>query len=76
MSLREERPAEEMIFASMARILLIEDHEIIRRMLCDSLKDLGHRADCVQTKAEAEQALATRIYALVIQTSCCPMDRE
>jgi DNA-binding response OmpR family regulator len=56
----------------MARVLLVEDHDGIHRMLCDALVHQGHQADCVKTKAEAEQALASNPYALVIANIVLP----
>jgi DNA-binding response OmpR family regulator len=50
----------------MARILLVEDHDIVHRMLCDAIIFEGHEADCVKTCREAEEALAHHQYALVI----------
>jgi len=56
----------------MVRVLLVEDHDGIHRMLCDALVHQGHQADCVKTKVEAELALASNVYALVIANVVLP----
>ena len=56
----------------MARVLLIEDQDIVNRMLCDALRHQGHQADCVKTKAEAERALASTSYTLIIANVVLP----
>ena len=50
----------------MARILLVEDHHVLYRMLCEAIEDAGHEAECVQTKTEAEAKLTASAYDLVI----------
>src|SRR5689334_2519310 len=39
---------------AMARILLVEDHDLVHRYLCDAILAAGHQAACVKTKDEAE----------------------
>jgi DNA-binding NtrC family response regulator len=46
--------------------LLIEDYEIVLRYLCDAVQTVGHTAHCVKTKAEAEAALSSGGFDLVI----------
>ena len=50
----------------MARILLVEDHDQVNRLLCDVIRHAGHKANCVKTKAEALAALTASRYELVI----------
>lgn len=50
----------------MARILLVEDYDLVRHILCDAIAESGHRAHCVITKEEAEASLAAGPYDLVI----------
>ena len=50
----------------MARVLLVEDHELVHRMLCDAIVAAGHTADCVRTRAETLAAIATRGYELLV----------
>jgi len=46
----------------MARILLVEDYELVLRYLCEAIHAAGHQADCVATKREAEAKLAAGRY--------------
>jgi DNA-binding response OmpR family regulator len=50
----------------MARVLLVEDHPDVHDLLCNVLRQLGHKADCVRTAALARMALAPGAYDLVI----------
>ena len=50
----------------MARILLVEDHDQVHRLLCDVARQAGHTADCVKTKTQALALLRASRYALVI----------
>ncbi len=50
----------------MARLLLVEDNAGLQHFLRDLLRQEGHRADCVSTKAAAEAALQGSRYDLVI----------
>ena len=50
----------------MGQILLVEDHEVLHRFLCDAIEQAGHEADCVKTRREAELALSSRHYDLLI----------
>lgn len=50
----------------MARVLLVEDHDQVREIVCAEIAAVGHRADCVRTKAEAEAALRRIAYDVVI----------
>jgi DNA-binding NtrC family response regulator len=50
----------------MARILLVEDHDLVHRYLCDAILAAGHQAACVKTKDEAERELATGKFDLVV----------
>jgi DNA-binding NtrC family response regulator len=50
----------------MARILLVEDHDLVHRYLCDAILAAGHQAACVKTKDEAERELASGGFDLVV----------
>ena len=50
----------------MARLLLIEDYEIVLQYLSDAVQTLGHTVQSVRTKAEAEAALSSGGFDLVI----------
>jgi len=50
----------------MARILLVEDHDLVHRYLCDAILAAGHQAACVKTKHEAERELASGNFDLVV----------
>ena len=56
----------------MARVLLVEDHDLVRRFLCDAIQQAGHEAECVGTKAEAEGALAPGSHDVVISNIRLP----
>jgi DNA-binding response OmpR family regulator len=47
----------------MARILVIEYHELVNQLLCDALDAVGHTTDAVPTKAAAEALLGPNSYA-------------
>jgi DNA-binding NtrC family response regulator len=49
----------------MARVLLIEDDDLVRDLLCEELYELGHQVDCAGTKDEAEALLRVRSHDLV-----------
>ena len=59
----------------MARLLIVDDHELVRRTLCGIVRDAGHRCHCVGTKAEALQLLAHASHALVITDVMLPDGR-
>jgi len=50
----------------MGRVLLVEDHDEVHRMLCTLIKETGHEAECVTTKREALARLAPASHHLVI----------
>lgn len=50
----------------MARVLVIEDHELVHRYLCEAVRTAGYRARCVRTKAEGEAELASGGIDLVV----------
>ena len=50
----------------MSRILLVEDHELLRSVLCEAIVQAGHEAEGVRTKADGAAALAANSYALLI----------
>ena len=56
----------------MAHILLVEDFEGVRDMLCEAIADMGHSAECVGTKAEADALLGPGSHALVITNVVLP----
>lgn len=56
----------------MARILLVEDHDLVHRLLCDAIIEAGHQADCMTTRAEALAALAPGSHHLAIVDVALP----
>jgi DNA-binding response OmpR family regulator len=48
------------------RLLLVEDNESLSRLLAIGLADAGFETDCVGTAEEAEAALATTRFAIII----------
>ena len=50
----------------MARILLVEDYDLVRTVLSDAIGAIGHSAHGVVTKEEAEAALVAGPYDLAI----------
>jgi DNA-binding response OmpR family regulator len=50
----------------MPKLLLVEDDDAVRATLCEALELEGHMADCVDSCAAAEAALAREPYALLI----------
>jgi len=59
----------------MARVLIVEDDELVRRVLCGIVRAAGHRCHCVGTKAEAIQLLAPGSHALAIADVMLPDGR-
>jgi len=56
----------------MARVLLVEDHDLVRRFLCEAIRQAGHDAECVGSKAEADKALAPGSHDLVFSDVLLP----
>jgi DNA-binding response OmpR family regulator len=56
----------------MGRILLVEDHDQLHRLLCDVIAQAGHEADCVKTEAEALSLLRPGSHHLVIADVVLP----
>jgi CheY-like chemotaxis protein len=50
----------------MGRVLLVEDHDGVHRVLCNLIEETGHEAECVKTKREALARLAPASHHLVI----------
>ena len=50
----------------MARVLLAEDYDLVRNVLCEAIAATGHDAHCVTTFEQAAAALETGPYDLVI----------
>ena len=46
--------------------MLVEDHDLVHRYLCDAILAAGHKAACVKTKDEAERELAFGNFDLVV----------
>ncbi len=44
----------------MARILLVEDNDDVREVLCQALEGAGHETECVGSLGEARAVLRTR----------------
>ena len=58
----------------MGRVLLVEDHEELQRLLAEVIRELGHEAEGVNSSREAQRRLATGSYDLVIADICLPDD--
>jgi CheY-like chemotaxis protein len=58
----------------MGRVLLVEDHEELQRLLAEVIRELGHEAEGVNSSREAQLRLATGSYDLVIADICLPAD--
>ncbi len=56
----------------MAKILLVEDVEEVRVVLCQAIEMAGHDAHCVATYGDAEGAVASGEYALVVTDARLP----
>jgi DNA-binding response OmpR family regulator len=58
----------------MARVLLVEDFDLLNSFLCEAVSQVGHdvHCDCVRTKAEAEELLKTQNYDLLISDVLLP----
>jgi DNA-binding response OmpR family regulator len=50
----------------MAKILVVEDSEEVRVMLCYAIEAAGHAPHCAATFAEGKSAIATREFPLVV----------
>jgi|SRR5579872_1444318 len=59
----------------MARVLIVEDNELVRETLCRLIRESGHRCHCVGTKADALHLLAPGSHALVIADVLLPDGR-
>jgi hypothetical protein len=56
----------------MARVLVVENSDTVRTMLCDAVKAAAHTADCAATQQDAEELISASIYDLVICTMVLP----
>jgi DNA-binding response OmpR family regulator len=56
----------------MARILLVEDFDLLQALLSETLRQAGHTVDCAKTKPEGEVALRTSRYDLLISDVLLP----
>ena len=50
----------------MARVLLVEDHQILNRYLCAMIRERGHDVDCVKTRKHAIGALKDHGYDIIV----------
>jgi DNA-binding NtrC family response regulator len=50
----------------MARILLVEDDQLLRRDVLRALQEAGHKVDDAATASEAKSFITTRPYDLVL----------
>lgn len=50
----------------MARVLIVEDYEIVRTTLGEAIRLAGHDVECVATKREAEDRLSPGSHELII----------
>lgn len=56
----------------MAKILLVEDDDAVRTMLCDAMEFAGHEVTSVRRRAEATAALAGPGYAILVADARLP----
>lgn len=59
----------------MSLILVVDDNDLIGRMLCGVIREAGHRCHCVGTKADALQLLAHGSHDLVVTDMLLPDGR-
>ncbi|ATP40660.1 response regulator [Solibacillus sp. R5-41] len=50
----------------MKKILVVDDEEILRMLICDTLEDLGFEIDEAEDGAEALQKINEQVYDLMI----------
>lgn len=50
----------------MKRVLVVDDEEILRMLICDTLEDLGYEIDEAEDGVDALQKIDQQIYDLVI----------
>lgn len=50
----------------MYKILVVDDEEILRMLICDTLEDLGYDIDEAEDGREALEKLGTNMYDLVV----------
>src|SRR5579862_9501329 len=67
-----ERGEFSFVSIQMAEVLLVEDHELTHRVLCDVVHDAGHSVCCVKTKRAAERRLASARYDLLVADVLLP----
>jgi len=56
----------------MASVLVVETSETVGTLLCDAVKEAGHRVELVGTQREAEELLSANLYDLVISAMVLP----
>ncbi|MBV8892909.1 MAG: response regulator [Acidobacteria bacterium] len=56
----------------MSRLLLVENSDIVRRLLCEAAEEAGHTADSVETIRAAEDLLSASLYDLVLCNMVLP----
>ena len=56
----------------MAHILLVEDYESVRDLLCEAIADMGHTADRASTKGDADALMGPCSHALVVTSVVLP----
>ena len=56
----------------MANILLVEDVEEVRVLLCQAIEMAGHKAHCVATCKDAEAAIASGEYSVIVSNVRLP----
>jgi len=60
---------------TMAQLLIVEDHELVRQTLRYMTQEAGRDCDCVGSKADALQLLAPGSHALVVSDVILPDGR-
>lgn len=56
----------------MANVLLVEDADEVRDLLCEAIEAAGHQAHCVATCKDAEAALVSGVYSVMISNVRLP----
>nr|MBC8207088.1 response regulator [Kiritimatiellota bacterium] len=66
------KPAAASAIARGVRILVVEDHEINREVVRETLLLLGHQCDCISSGSQALDAVVSRRYDLVLMDCQMP----
>src|SRR5947209_5943197 len=50
----------------MARVLVVEDHELLNRYLCDVIRHAGHHTECVKSQQDAVALIAGNEHDILV----------